>query len=156
MSRAVHDELMLTDTVYVAGVAETAARREEDPQAQQHWGLSKISKPEQNDRTASKRHKLRKAGIQLMGKFASTCLFLFASIGTINPSFSKSCPANIGDYGYNDGRGGSFGETLMALNMNAPHCVCKLNQQWIKEWYYSMGDVESKLNYSAWVKRCKG
>ena len=63
-------------------------------------------------------------------------LYLFiavASTGIASPAYAESCPANIGDYGYHDGRGGSFGETLMALSMNKPYCICKLNKQWIKK-----------------------
>jgi len=92
--------------------------------------------------------------LALMKKLSLFCLIVLASVGVASPSFSKSCPANIGDYGYEDGRGGSFGETLMALNMNAPHCVCKLNKQWIKEWYYGWGDATGRQEFANWVKRC--
>ena len=81
-------------------------------------------------------------------------LLVLASLGVASPSLSQSCPADIGKYGYVDGRGGSFGETLMSLEMNSPHCVCNLNKQWIKEWYYGWGDATGRQEFANWVKRC--
>ena len=81
-------------------------------------------------------------------KKASLILLMFlASAGVANPSFSQSCPADIGKYGYVDGLGGSFGETLMSLNMNRPHCVCKLNKQWMKV-------ADGGSHYADWLKTC--
>ena len=79
---------------------------------------------------------------------------LAATIGLGGPAFAESCPANIGEYGYHDGRGGSFGETLMALQMRTPHCICKLNKQWIKEWYDGWGDDSGRKEYNNWLKEC--
>ena len=82
-------------------------------------------------------------------------LYLFiavASTGIASPAYAESCPANIGDYGYHDGRGGSFGETLMALSMNKPYCICKLNKQWIKKWYFQQGDAVGRQEYNSWLK----
>lgn len=66
----------------------------------------------------------------------------------------RPCPSEIGKYGYHDGRGGSFGETLMSLGMSRPHCICKLNKQWIKEWYYQPGDNIGRQEYSSWLTNC--
>ena len=90
-----------------------------------------------------------------MRNYSLGFLLVLASAGVASPSFAQSCPADIGKYGYEDGYGGSFGETLMSLNMNRPHCVCKLNKQWIKEWYYSWGSADGRQEYSDWLKRCK-
>ena len=89
-----------------------------------------------------------------MKSFSLALLLAVAVTGITSPANAESCPANIGDYGYHDGRGGSFGETLMSLGMNRPHCICKLNKQWIKEWYYGWGDAAGRQEYSNWLKEC--
>jgi hypothetical protein len=89
-----------------------------------------------------------------MRKFALTLFLAFAGTGITSSAVAESCPVNIGDYGYHDGRGGSFGETLNALQRLRPHCVCMLNKQWIKEWYYGWDDVNGRLEYGKWLKKC--
>ena len=94
---------------------------------------------------------------------ASLCLIAGSSAFSATPAIANSCPANIGEYGYHDGRGGSFGETLMALEGQRPHCICKLNKQWIKEWYDGFdgkvgdgfGDADARQYYADWLKECK-
>ena len=87
-----------------------------------------------------------------MKSFSLGLLLAVAVTGITRPANAQSCPANIGDYGWTDGRGGDLGETLMALASWAPGCGCKLNKQWIKEWYYSgNGGAEA---YSNWLKEC--
>ena len=77
--------------------------------------------------------------------FVSTSAFLGATAS------ASSCPTNIGEYGYKDGRGGSFGETMMALKAGRPQCVCKLNKQWVKEYYYSNN---YKVGFDEWLREC--
>ena len=89
-----------------------------------------------------------------MRKFPLTLLLAVAATGITSSAFAESCPVNIGDYGYHDGRGGSFGETLMALGMNKPHCICKLNKQWVKEWYFQQGDAIGRQDYNSWLLEC--
>ncbi|MDB4337952.1 hypothetical protein N9997_01270 [Synechococcus sp. AH-603-L18] len=101
-----------------------------------------------------------------MKRFSLILFLAVAATGIASSANAESCPANIGDYGYQDGRGGSFGETLMALGMNRPHCICKLSPQWVKEWYYSEQPGSSyygpeteriangERDFGAWIKRC--
>ncbi len=87
---------------------------------------------------------------------ASLCLIAGSSAFSATPAIANSCPANIGEYGYHDRFGGSFGETLMALEGQRPHCICKLNKQWIKEWYTQDGfGKEGERMYANWLKECK-
>ncbi len=83
---------------------------------------------------------------------ASLCLIAGSSAFSATPAIANSCPANIGEYGYHDRFGGSFGETLMALEGQRPHCICKLNKQWIKEYYYRN---DMRQYYADWLKECK-
>ena len=105
--------------------------------------------------------------MRLIVKKLSLNFFLaIAATGIASSAFAESCPANIGEYGFKDRYGGSFGETLMALGMRAPHCVCKLNKQWVKEWYYSEQPETSyygpeaeriangERDFGAWLKKC--
>ena len=89
-----------------------------------------------------------------MKKLSLSFILAVAATGIASSAFAESCPPNIGDYGYHDGRGGSFGETLNTLERLRPHCVCKLNKQWIKEWYYGFGDADGREEYSNWLMKC--
>ena len=66
-----------------------------------------------------------------------------------------SCPKGISDYVYKDKYGGSFGETLMSLRSSKPHCICKLNADWIKEWFDSYGEEDGQKEYESWKESCR-
>ena len=59
---------------------------------------------------------------------------------------STTCPNTT--YGWEDGRGGTLGESIMNISMNRPECYCKFNTKWII-------DQMGRNYYADWENTCK-
>ncbi len=62
-------------------------------------------------------------------------------------STARGCEG-VSEYGYHDGRGGSFGETMMGVRMVRPKCYCSFNKKWVK-------DAMGYKIYKSWMNECK-